>query len=98
VPGGYKIANRNSGLVLDVQGGPSAISNGAPIDQWSFWGGTNQIWGLSSPDVEGYVIIEAANSGLCLDVTNRSTAPGAPMQQWACTGGDNQKWLLVPVQ
>ena len=38
--------------------------------------------------------ITGVQSGLCLDVTNASTANGAPVQLWPCTGGGNQKWSL----
>ena len=40
VPGGYKITAKNSGLQLDVAGGPAATQDGAPVLQWPYWGGS----------------------------------------------------------
>ncbi|RYZ73972.1 MAG: glycosyl hydrolase family protein [Proteobacteria bacterium] len=38
----------------------------------------------------------SANSNLCLDVENFSTALSAPLLQWDCHGGNNQQFRLVP--
>jgi Ricin-type beta-trefoil lectin domain len=38
--------------------------------------------------------IVSVNSGLSLDVTDKSTADGAKLQQWAYGGGANQQWKL----
>jgi hypothetical protein len=97
VPGGYEITARNSGLQLDVNGGPAATQDGARVIQYPFWGGSNEIWQVTPTD-DGYYTIVALNSGKCLDVTGISIDDGAPIQQWSCWGGDNQKWRLVPVQ
>jgi hypothetical protein len=96
VQGGYEITAQNSGLQLDVTGGPTANQNGVRIIQWPFWGGSNEIWRVqSTPD--GFLSIVPLNSGECLDVKGISIDDGAPIQQWTCWGGDNQKWQLVPV-
>ncbi|HXR70379.1 RICIN domain-containing protein, partial [Actinocrinis sp.] len=38
--------------------------------------------------------ITGVQSGLCLDVTNKSTANGALIQLWTCWGGSNEQWTL----
>ncbi|HEX4748755.1 MAG TPA: RICIN domain-containing protein [Bryobacteraceae bacterium] len=96
VQGGFEITAKNSGLQLDVAGGPSSTQDGTPVIQWPYWGGTNEIWQIA-PTTDGYYSITALNSGKCLDVTGISMSDGATVQQWSCWGGDNQKWQLVPV-
>jgi hypothetical protein len=106
VSGGYEITNQNSGMQLDVAGGPAATAyvNNAAVVQWPYWGGTNEIWQVvQTPD--GYYEIKPINSGgfECLDVptwsgTNWGMNVGTPVQQWACWDGPMQEWSLVPAQ
>lgn len=44
VPGRYIVYNRNSGLALDLWGGPGNQNNGAKIQQYPYIGGLNQQW------------------------------------------------------
>jgi phosphatidylinositol-3-phosphatase len=97
VPGGYKITAKNSGLQLDVEGGPSATQNGVPIIQWPYWGGSSEIWNFV-PSLDGSYSLTVLSTHKCADVTGKSTSNGATIQQWYCTGGTNQKWKLVRVQ
>jgi hypothetical protein len=97
VPGGYEITARNSGLQLEVAGGPAATTDGVGVIQWPYWGGSNEIWKLT-PVSNGYFSIVASHSGKCLDVAGISPNDGALLQQWSCWGGDNQTWQLVPIQ
>jgi hypothetical protein len=90
---GYKITVQSSNFQLDVQGGPLAILDGAPIIQYPFWGGTNQEWNVN-PTSDGYVTLNPVNSGKCLDDSGMSLADGAAVVQWGCWGGDNQKWTI----
>jgi len=90
----YEIVNRNSGLVLDVAN--ASTSNGANVQQYSYWGGTNQQWSLVDVG-SGYYKIQNANSGMVLDVANASTSNGANVQQYSYWGGTNQQWSLVDV-
>lgn len=94
--GGYKITSVNSGLQLDVQGGPGAQDDGTPIVQWPYWGGSNEKFDVSPADSDGYVVIKAQSSGKCLDVSGISKDDGARVHQWTCWGGDNQKWKILP--
>jgi phosphatidylinositol-3-phosphatase len=97
VPGGYKITAKNSGLQLDVEGGPAATQNGVPIIQWPYWGGSSEIWNFV-PSLDGSYSLTVLSSHKCADVTGKSTSNGATIQQWYCTGNANQKWTLVRVQ
>lgn len=97
--GTYQVISVNSGMSLDVAGGPSVTSDGANIVQWPYWGGSNEKWQIQ-PTSDGYYQIVAQSSGKCLDVTGGpgATQDGALMEQWSCWGGDNQKFKLVPRQ
>jgi hypothetical protein len=95
VSGGYKIIVRSSGQSLDVRGGPTAIANGVLIEQYPFWGGSNEIWNVARTS-DGYFQITATSSSKCMDVQGISKLDHALIQQWSCWGGDNQKWSFVP--
>jgi hypothetical protein len=97
VPGGYKITVKNSGLQLDIQGGPGATQNGALLTQYPYWGGTNEIFQVTQ-GTDGYWTLQVVSSGKVLDVDGVSTADGALIHQWDSWGGNNQKWSFVPVQ
>lgn len=92
---GYEITVQSSGLQLDVKGGANARSNGTPVIQYPFWGGTNEEWTITSTS-DGYYVVTAVSSGECLDVTGDSQADGALVQQWLYWGGNNQKWTIQP--
>jgi hypothetical protein len=92
---GYEITVQSSGFQMDVHGGPSMKSNGAPIVQYPFWGGTNEEWTITSTS-DGYYTFTAVSSGKCLDITDISKEDGAPAHQWVYWGGDNQKWTIQP--
>lgn len=102
VGSGYEITSKNSGLQLDVIGGPGATQDGVLIQQWPYWGGSNQIWNVT-PTPDGYFTISPQNSGKCLDViytswNNYGLNPGTLVQQWDCWNGPNQEWKIVPAQ
>ncbi|MBV8831339.1 MAG: RICIN domain-containing protein [Acidobacteriaceae bacterium] len=101
--GGYEITVQNSGQQFDVAGGPSAIYDGAPVIQWPFWGGSNEIWEVSDVGSDGYLTISAFSSGRTLDAesvpqTNFANLAGTPLQQWNYWAAANQRWKLVPAQ
>jgi hypothetical protein len=97
--GTYQVISVNSGMSLDVAGGPSVTGDGASIIQWPYWGGSNEKWNFQ-PTSDGYYQVVAQSSGKCLDVTGGpgATQDGVLMEQWNCWGGDNQKFKLVPHQ
>lgn len=90
----YKLVNRNSGLVLDVNGASTA--GGATIIQWNDNGAVNQQWKLE-PAGNGYYSLRNVGSGLLLDVNSGSTQGGAALIQWQANGGYNQQWLPIDV-
>jgi endoglucanase len=90
----YRIVNRNSGRVADVNGGSTA--DGAQVIQWQYSGGNNQQWQLVH-HTEGFYRIINRNSGKALDVNSASTANGANVIQWPWNGGRNQQWEILSV-
>ncbi|MEO8606338.1 MAG: arabinofuranosidase catalytic domain-containing protein [Chloroflexota bacterium] len=85
----FRITNRNSGKVLDVQ--QPNTSAGANVGQFAANGNPWQDWTFN--DVGGgFFTIVSVNSGMCLDVNGVSTADGANVIQWTCNGGTNQQW------
>jgi hypothetical protein len=91
----------NTGMCLDVAGGPSATQNGAVVGLWECLGEaqTNQIWHiveLASPN-NGWFAFIAKHSGRCMSVSENSTANGARFLQWDCAWAGNQQWRWLPV-
>ncbi len=68
-----------------------STDNGAQVQQWDWWGGTNQRFRLD-PVGHGYYAIVAKNSGRVLDVAGIGQDRGAKVIQWDWWGGDNQRW------
>jgi beta-glucosidase len=91
LPDYYRIVAQHSGKVLDVDG--ASMGNGAPIQQYDYLGGDNQLFRLEPLD-DGYYRIVAKHSGKALDVSGASMVSGAPIQQWDWVGGGNQRWEL----
>ena len=90
----YEIANRNSGLALDVSYG--STKHGAGIIQWTFWNSLDQKWKLVAAQPPYFAILNA-KSGLSLDTYYGGTSDGTKMLQWDYWGGDEQLWQLIPV-
>jgi O-glycosyl hydrolase len=88
------IVNRNSGMLMDVNG--ASATPGANVIQWSSNSAANQQWNLV-PLGNGYYTIVNRNSGMVLDVSGASTSTGAKIIQWPSNGGTNQQWSLVSV-
>jgi hypothetical protein len=91
--GTYQVINRNSGLGLDALN--ATITNGTPIDQYTYQSHSNQKWTLTSIGASEYTIT-GVQSGKLLDVKGASTANGALVQLYTSNGGSNQKWLITP--
>jgi hypothetical protein len=87
----YRIINRNSGQVLDVNGGSTAAAAG--VIQYTANGGTNQQWQLAGTGGD-YFKVTNRNSGQALDVNGGSTAAAAGIIQYPYSGGNNQQWQL----
>lgn len=89
--GNWEITNVNSGLAMEVYN--QSTSNGAAIDQWSYWGGANQRWNITYLG-NGLYQITSVNSGKVLDATNHGTTDGTKMQQWSNLSGSNQEYVI----
>jgi alpha-L-fucosidase len=92
--GYYRLVNRNSGQVLDINGASTA-DGGAAI-QWPSTGGWNQYWQLLPNDDASYKLV-CRNSGKLFEVPGSSTTNGTPLDQWTDTASSNQWWKLVSV-
>jgi arabinoxylan arabinofuranohydrolase len=86
-PTAYRITNRNSGQVIDVQGG--SLNDLAVIGQWTSTGSAWQQWRFLDAG-SGNVQLQSVNSGKCVDVSGASTADGAAVIQYTCHTGLNQ--------
>lgn len=97
IDGRYVIVAKHSGKVLDVNG--ASLSGGANIQQWTYFGNTNQQWDVEPvPSTTGgdysYFTIRAAHSGQNLDLLNSSYNDGANVIQYGIGFGVNQQWFL----
>ncbi|MCC6586729.1 MAG: RICIN domain-containing protein [Bryobacterales bacterium] len=89
----YKIISFN-GQVLDVRDGSSA--NGAPIQTWSFLGGSNQKWRFVATGPGEFKVRSVSSSKLLAVGSGPSyTSNTALVQLWDDTGLDNQRFQLV---
>ncbi|GAA3453116.1 RICIN domain-containing protein [Dactylosporangium matsuzakiense] len=90
--GYYRIDNQgNPAQSLDVT--DRSTSDNAPIQLWSYSGGTNQQW---QPVAEGggyYHFVNRA-TGKCLDTPGASTADSVQLVQYACNGTGAQSFHL----
>lgn len=88
-----RLINRNSGKVMDVNGGSS--QDGAAIIQWPWSGSVNQKWKLL-PGYGGALRVIGLGSGKALDNPASSTTPGQRLDQWTDGFTGNQWWRPVP--
>ncbi|GII05440.1 pectate lyase [Planobispora takensis] len=72
----------------------AAILTGALIG--ALTAGTATASAAAAPAAGSYVLVNAA-SGLCLDVSGKSTADGAALVQNTCNGATSQTWRLSDV-
>ncbi len=87
----YKLINRNSGKVLDVQYGSK--DNGANVLQYTDQGNANQKWYLI-PTGDGYYTIKNAYTEKMVDVSGKSKDNGGDVIQYQSNGGTNQQWKI----
>ncbi|WP_427919266.1 RICIN domain-containing protein [Streptomyces sp. cg40] len=80
--GYYELMGRGSSLCLQ--------ENAANVTQENCTGATTQQWSLTTSG--SYVLVKAAASGECLDVSGASTANSAAIITYACSGATNQQW------
>ena len=83
----WQISNNHSGRCLDVGG----RFDGAPVQQFGCNGTVNQEW-REVPTSDGYVELQVASSGKCLQVRGASQADDAVTDIGPCTVAFNQQW------
>jgi hypothetical protein len=91
--GTYRIINRNSNLALDAKG--QGTVNQTPVQQWTYSGGANQQWIITSLGGDHYKIV-GLQSGKSLDITGQSLDDGAKVQLYDYNNGANQQWIISP--
>ena len=87
----YQLVNRNSGMVLGVNGG--SLANGAQLVQWANTGAADQAWHVTT--TSGITKFGNRNSGQVLGIWQAGTANGNDAVQWLDTGTADQQWTLV---
>ena len=90
----YKIVNKATGKVLDVEGG--SLANFARIFQWTLHGGANQQWQLTKL-TNGFFEIKNRKSDKLLDIvgTGGNCANGVKTEQYINDNTGSQQWNLV---
>jgi len=83
----------NTNACLDLIGG--ATGNGTPIQEYGWWGGTNQKWYIQDLNNGRYRITPLVNGNAALDVYAGSTANGTKVSEWGWNGGPNQCWWIT---
>lgn len=86
--------NGLSGLCLDVRGG---AVNGAPVQQWTCNGISNEKWepqDVPSDDIPALFSRVSGTRDYCLDIPGGQTIPGLTMQIYRCNGTAAQTWWL----
>jgi len=92
VPGTqYRLINRNSGKVADVEN--CGTANSVNVRQWTWLSNNCQRWTFVATG--SYWKIVNVNSGKVLDVTGSSTTDGANVAQYTDNGGTNQQWTVT---
>ena len=90
--GYYKITNKNSGKVLDVQN--MSTTSGTACIQYDYNGGWNQMWKIIATE-DGKYKIQNRLSGLYLGIQNSSGSDGAVCVQMSDDNSNNVKWYFL---
>lgn len=86
----WKITSVSSSKVLDI---PWASKNAAVnVLLYGYNGGDNQLWQIKYFS-DGYYLIRAKHSGLCLDAPDSSS--GVQIRQWYQTSNIGQRWIFT---
>lgn len=94
--GTYYLENRESGLVMDVDGGEAGTANGANVQQWTKTYTKNQQFNFIHTHNGSYNIL-AVHSNKSLDVAEVDYANGGNIHQWdSYPESGNQQFILVP--
>jgi hypothetical protein len=92
VPDGrYRLTNRKTGKVIDVEGHSRDDGHRVHLFAWS--GGGNQQWNITAQG-GGYYLIVGVESGKALNVPKGATDDGLALQQANVNKGPSQKWKI----
>ncbi|MES2730179.1 MAG: carbohydrate-binding protein [Bacteroidota bacterium] len=89
--GVYRLVNRQSGKVLDVNG--CSLDNGMKVQQWTWLGGNCQRWKITATD-NGYYKLTAQHSGQALEIGSALATDGAKANQWPSNDCACQQWKV----
>ena len=67
--------------------------DGAPLIQWQWHGGNNQLWQIVAND-DGTVRVQSKLTGKVIDTQSGESTDGAPLVQRAWNGSAGQRWTL----
>lgn len=87
----YKIINKNSGKVLDVN--EESKLNGENIIQSTYNNADSQLWRIIEAK-DGVFYLINGKSQKMLDVNKASKYNGKKIIQWQCNGDNNQLWRI----
>jgi Predicted nucleotide-binding protein containing TIR-like domain/Ricin-type beta-trefoil lectin domain-like len=87
----YHVTNKNSGKCLDVEAWRR--KPGAGIVQWSYHGGTNQLWRLERAE-DRFYYIRSDHSDLYLTAPEANNGPQIQQQELG-RNGDRQQWEFI---
>ena len=90
----YILVARSSKKALSIANASTAP--GADAVQWSYTGGANQKWGITTADSNS-VNLTVKHTNLNLDTRWGSLANGSKLMQWAKSTAATQKWQLIPL-
>jgi Ricin-type beta-trefoil lectin domain-like len=93
-PNVFRIADGNTGKVLDVAGCSTADT--AIIHLWPYSGANCQQWRIDPIGAGAYKVI-GVGSGKSLDVAGCSPDAGANVIIWPFHGGPCQRWFFEPL-
>ncbi|MBP3379635.1 MAG: RICIN domain-containing protein [Ruminococcus sp.] len=89
----YRLTNKNSGLVLDLENGNSAP--GTNIRQWSKIGGSAQEWRICDVGDGWCKIVSMVDESMAVTVDGTDAADGLNIQLEKYIGADDQQFRLV---
>jgi predicted RNA-binding Zn-ribbon protein involved in translation (DUF1610 family) len=90
-PDVYKLVNRRSGKVLDVEG--RSKDDGHKLQQWGYSGANNEKWKVI-PQADGFYQIVCVNSGKALNVPQAQTGDGIALNQATAAKTPSQLWKI----
>ncbi|MEZ0610019.1 RICIN domain-containing protein, partial [Fibrella sp. WM1] len=88
----YRISVQHNQKSIQVAN--SSMADNAPLEQWTYWGGSHQQW-KAQRTADGFYTLTNRNSGKAITVQNASTAEGGDITQQTLGTGAHQQWRLT---